>query len=87
MANIKASKKDIIKSRKNRARNQNHKTSMKTAVKKAVVAIKADTAEKVTTTQAALRLIDKTAAKGVIHKRTAARKKSRLTRALQKTVA
>lgn len=77
MANHKSAIKRIAQSEKKRLRNRIVKTRVKNAVKKVNVAV--NTGEE-TTLQltAAQSLIDKAAKKGVIHKRTAARKISRL---------
>ena len=81
MANIKSSKKDIIRSEKRRQRNVDVKSRVKTYVKQAIDAIESKDPEKV---QPALRRavseIDRAASKGVIHKNSAARKKSTLER-------
>jgi small subunit ribosomal protein S20 len=78
MANLKASKKNIIRSKRNHDRNQHLKTTLKTAIKKSSVAIssKDDNAELVV--RSTCRLLDKSVTKGIIKKNTAARKKSRL---------
>lgn len=78
MANIKASKKDILTNKRNKDRNVAFKSKMKTSVKRAVTSIveKAEDAE--TQTRTALKTIDKLVSKGVLHKKTAARKKSKL---------
>lgn len=81
MANLKSSKKDIKRSRKRRLRNLNSKSRLKTAVRKARTAISAgDTVVASEMTRQACRLLDKAAAKGIIHKRQAGRRKSRLAR-------
>ncbi len=78
MANIKASKKDIITNKRNHDRNVHLKSKMKTAVKKAILSIESNSDELEKQTRSALKTIDKLASKGVLHKRTASRKKSRL---------
>ncbi|HID95514.1 MAG TPA: 30S ribosomal protein S20 [Candidatus Latescibacteria bacterium] len=60
-----------------RARNSAVRSSMRTAIKKVRRAQTREDAQKAL--QVALSVIDKTANKGVIHKNTAARYKSRLT--------
>ncbi len=81
MANLKSSKKDIIRSRKRHLRNVNTRSRLKTAVGKARTAIAAgDTAAALELTRQAGRLLDKAASKGIIHKRQAKRRKSRLAR-------
>ncbi len=85
MANIKSSKKRILIAERNRLRNVAMKSSIKTAVKKVLELSTSDDKEAL---QAALsnayKLCDKAVSKGVLHKNTAARKKSRLTKALNK---
>lgn len=89
MANIKSSKKDIVKSAKNRERNVAIKSKMRTFVTKARKAIAGteDAAVVAKEVAAANRIIDKTAQKGVIKKGTASRYKSRLTVASNKRAA
>ena len=85
MANIKSSKKRVLIAERNRLRNVAMKSSIKTAVKKVLELSTLDDKEAL---QAALsnayKLCDKAVSKGVLHKNTAARKKSRLTKALNK---
>ena len=79
MANIKSAKKRAIQSEQRRASNNILTSIYRTHVKKVLTAVAnkeaagADAALKV-----ALPVIDKTAAKGIIHKNKAARCKSRL---------
>jgi small subunit ribosomal protein S20 len=85
LANIKSSKKDIVRSRKLRARNSSWKSACKTLVRKArTAADSGDTAVTAELTRQACKQLDKTAAKGVIHPRQAARRKSRLAHRLAK---
>ena len=85
MANIKSAKKRILVERRNAERNKAIKSSVKTAIKKvdAAVAAKDKTAAD-TALVAAISEIDKAASKGVFHKKTASRKISRLTLAVNK---
>lgn len=85
MANIKSAKKRILVDRRNAERNKAIKSSVKTAIKKvdAAVAAKDKTAAD-TALVAAISEIDKAAGKGVFHKKTASRKISRLTLAVNK---
>ncbi len=82
MANIKASKKDILTNRRNALRNSHFTSRMRTFVKRAQIAIEAKAEDREALVSAALQIIDKTAGKGIVHKKTAARKKSRLVLAL-----
>lgn len=87
MANIKSSKKRILTAERNAARNVAFKSSIKTAMKKALELGKAGESKDL---QAALskvfQLCDKAVGKGILHKNTAARKKSRLVLALKKLI-
>lgn len=78
MPNIKSVRKDVVRSRINRDRNNSAKSRMKTFVKKAGLAIQSGDAELQTILASAVSVIDKTAKRGIIHKNAAARRKSRL---------
>mgnify|MGYP000301429827 FL=1 len=85
MANIKSAKKRILVDRRNAERNKAIKSSVKTAIKKVDVAIAAkDKTAADSALVAAISEIDKAASKGVYHKKTASRKISRLTLAVNK---
>lgn len=76
MANIKSQKKRILTNAKATARNRAVKSEVRTRIKNATDTIgSADNAEAV---RLAVKRIDMAASKGVLHPRTAARKKSRL---------
>lgn len=83
MANIHSAIKRIRSSKRRAVRNQVARNRARNAVKDARVAITSgtDTAVKV---NAAASALDKAAEKGVIHKRNAARRKSRLMKAAAK---
>jgi small subunit ribosomal protein S20 len=85
LANIKSAKKRAEIAVRNNERNVAVKSSIKTAIKRVLDALKLNDNEKV---KAALNkaygVIDKAVSKGVLHKNTAARKKSRLTRHINK---
>lgn len=85
MANIKSSKKRVLIAERNRLRNVAFKSSIKTAVKR-VLELSAgdDKAALNAALSKVYQLCDKAVSKGVLHKNTAARKKSRLTKALNK---
>ncbi|MBQ2871074.1 30S ribosomal protein S20 [bacterium] len=88
MANIKSSKKRVLIAERNRQRNVAVKSEIKTAIKKALVAAQAKDSEAVSSALSAVyKLCDKAVGKGVLHKNTAARKKSRLTVAVNKLMA
>ncbi|MGM0900143.1 30S ribosomal protein S20 [Mesobacillus maritimus] len=82
MPNIKSAIKRVKVSEKNRAHNITVKSSMRTAVKKAEAAIVNNDSEAKTAFAAAASKLDKSAAKGLIHKNAAARKKSRMMKKL-----
>ena len=85
MANIKSAKKRILVDSRNAERNKAIKSKVKTAVKGVDAAIAAgdkDAASKALTT--AISEINRAASKGVFHKKTASRKISRITIAVNK---
>ena len=85
MANIKSAKKRILVDRRNAERNKAIKSKVKTAVNGVDAAIAAgdkDAASKALTT--AISEINRAASKGVFHKKTASRKISRITIAVNK---
>lgn len=85
MANIKSSKKRILIAARNAERNVAFKSSIKTAVKKVLTLAAAEDKEALATAVSKVyQLCDKAVGKGILHKNTAARKKSRLTIALNK---
>ena len=88
MANIKSAKKRILVAERNRQRNVAAKSEIKTAIKKALVAAQSKDSEAVSSALSAVyKLCDKAVGKGILHKNTAARKKSRLTVAVNKLMA
>ncbi len=87
MANLKSSKKRIRQTIKRTAYNRYWRKTMKTAIKKARKAILAGNLEEAKKlVWEAQRIIDKVAVKGVIHKREAARRKSRIMGLLAKAL-
>ena len=87
MANIKSAKKRILVIATKTARNRAINSAVKTQIKKVRVAVEAqDLAAANAALKVAVKAIDKATAKGIFHKKTAARKKSTLAR-LVKTVA
>ena len=87
MANKKAAKKDILTNKRNKIRNTHFKSLMKTRIKKAEQALESKDKETVSIVRLALKQIDKTASKGIIHKNVAARKKSNLAKKLNTATA
>lgn len=85
MANIKSQKKRNIQNEKRHVRNTAVKSSLKTSTKRVNAAIAEGDAEAAAVQQReTARELDKAASKGVVHKRTAARRKSRLAKAVNK---
>lgn len=85
MANIKSSKKRVLVAERNAARNVAFKSSIKTAIKKALELGKGKDKEALNAAVSKVyQLCDKAVSKGILQKNTAARKKSRLSLALNK---
>lgn len=85
MANIKSAKKRILVINKKTLRNKMIVSAVKTAVKKVVVAVNSgDKAAAQAALVAATKSIDMATSKGVFHKNTASRKKSRLAKLVNK---
>ena len=84
MPNIKSQKDRVVQAKKENRHNKAIKSNLKTVVKKANAAISAGAADKDAAMKAAVVAIDKAAAKGVLHKNTAARKVSRMAKAANK---
>ena len=82
MANTKSAKKAIKVQERRRVRNQQVKTRVRSSFKKANAAVGAKDSEAADGVKEAISQIDKAVAKGIIHKNTAARKKSRLMKKL-----
>lgn len=85
MANVASAEKRNRQRIKRRARNLFHLTTMRSYVKRVRAAIEAKDAAKATAALgAAVQIIDKAAQKGVIDRKTASRKISRLTLAVHR---
>lgn len=84
MANHKSALKRARQNVVRQLRNRSVKSRVKTEVKAVRAALKTDPAKVADTLKNAQSVIDKAAKKGVIHKRTAARKISRLTKQIRK---
>ena len=83
MANIKSAKKRILVNKTKADRNKAIRSSVKTAMKKVDAAVVANDKEAAKAALvAAISTIDKATTKGVYHKNNAARKVSRLTKAV-----
>ena len=87
MPNIKSAKKRVLITEKKNARNASEKSALRTSVKKAKVAIEAGDSNAAEAVKKASVSLDKAASKGLVHKNTADRKKSRLAKALNKAEA
>ena len=83
MPNIKSAKKRVIVTKTKTLQNKIFRTQLKTDIKKYQAAVAAgDAALAQETYKAAVKKIDEAAARGIIHKNAAARKKSQFTKAL-----
>ncbi len=85
MPNIKSSKKDVIRSRIAYEKNKADKSEMKTVIKKYEAALAGgDKAVAEVAFKDAVQIVDKAVSKGILHKNTAARKKSSMALQLNK---
>ncbi len=78
MPNIKSAKKRVIVNQTKAQRNKSTNSALKTAIKKANIAIETNAENKDELVKAAVKKIDQAQAKGILHKNNAARKKSAL---------
>lgn len=78
MPNIKSAKKRVKVTAKKAAINKANRSALKTSVKKANAALEANADNKDEAVRAAIKKIDQAVAKGLLHKNTAARRKSAL---------
>ena len=86
MANIKSQIKRNKQNERRAEKNKAVRTALKTSTKKARAAVSEGDAEAAQSLETA-RALDKAASKGIVHKRTAARRKSRLAKAANKVAA
>ncbi|WP_439213637.1 30S ribosomal protein S20 [Duffyella gerundensis] len=85
MANIKSAKKRAVTSEKRRKHNASRRSMMRTFIKKVLAAIATGDKEAAQNAFNEMQpLVDRQAAKGLIHKNKAARHKSNLTAAINK---
>ena len=85
MPNIKSSKKDVIRSKVAYEKNKANKSEMKTVLKKYEAALEGgDRAAAEVAYKDAVKIVDQAVIKGILHKNTAARKKSSMTLKLNK---
>ena len=82
MPNIKSAKKRVKVIATKTARNKATKSALKTAIKKAYYAVDTNADNKTEAVRLAIKKIDQAAAKGIMHKYTAARSKSSLAKRL-----
>ena len=82
MPNIKSAIKRVEITKSKTLKNTMRKSALKTAIKKCSEAIESKDSSAPSVLSATTKSIDKAAAKNVIHKNTAARRKSRLAKAL-----
>lgn len=83
MPNIKSMKKDLKRNEKSRQRNLATKSALKTFIKKARTA--SDDASTAEAVRVACKHLDKAVERGIIHKNQAARRKSRMMKAIAKS--
>ena len=86
MPNIQSAKKRVKVSEKKNLQNRMVKSGVRTSVKKFDAAVAADPAKAQAQLSETVSAIDKAAAKGVVHKNAANRKKARLAKQLNKAV-
>lgn len=87
MPNIKSAKKRVKVTEAKTLRNKVFKSALRTSIKKANTAIAAGSEDSQTLLKAAVQDIDRAVSKGILHKNTAARKKSALVLSATKTQA
>lgn len=78
MPNIKSAKKRVKVIAVKTAQNKSTRSDLRTAIKKAELALQSGAGDKAQLVHAAMKKIDCAASKGILHKNCAARKKSRL---------
>ncbi|CAL8897804.1 30S ribosomal protein S20 [Kocuria varians] len=85
MANIKSQKKRNLTNEKARLRNKSYKSELKTLIRKVDAAVESGNKDAAAETlRKASRKLDKAVSKGVLHKNTAANKKSGLAKKVSK---
>ncbi|MCR5122884.1 MAG: 30S ribosomal protein S20 [Ruminococcus sp.] len=84
MPNIKSAKKRVKVNEAKAMRNKAVKSDLKTALKKAALAVENNAEDKEAVVKAAVKKVDMACSKGIIHKNNAARKKSALAKSLAK---
>ena len=84
MPNIKSAMKRVKVNKTKTAANKSRKSNLKTILKNADAACTANSADKADAIRVAIKKVDQAAAKGLMHKNCAARKKSQLATRLNK---
>ena len=82
MPNNKSARKRVLVNEKKARNNVGAKSALKTSLKKARLALSNNVADKDATITVTVSKVDKAAAKGLIHKNAANRRKSRMAKAL-----
>ena len=82
MPNIKSAKKRVKVIATKTARNKATKSALRTAIKKAYIAVDTNADNKTEAVRLAIKKIDQATEKGILHKNTAARSKSSLAKRL-----
>lgn len=82
MPNIKSAKKRVKVNKTKAAANKARKSNLKTVLKKADIACAGNSADKAEAVRVAIKRVDQACAKGLLHKNTAARRKSQLDKKL-----
>lgn len=86
MPNIKSAKKRVLIAERNRRRNQAYKSAIKTAIRRVMESLqqKGEQSEIENRLARTYSLIDRAVLKGILHKNTGARYKSRLSKVVNK---
>jgi len=87
LANIKSAQKRVLVAEIKRKKNAANKSEMRTAIKKYYTAMDSSAEDTKQLMSEAVSVLDKNVSRGTIHKKTAARKKSRLMQAYNKSLA
>lgn len=82
LPNIKSAKKRVKISKFKTLRNSMFKSALRTSIKKAKESLNTNASNATETVKSAIKALDKSVAKNILHKNTASRKKSQLMRSL-----
>lgn len=83
MPNIKSAKKRVLVNISKASRNKSQNTALKTALKKAHIAATSNAADKDAVVKAAMKKVDQSVTKGLIHKNNGAHKKAALAKLIK----